>query len=147
VKKKILFVDDEPDILKVSVFMLKRMGYEAFGALNGQKAMDLVRQKIPDLIVLDVYLPGMKGDEIAGLLKKDKTTQGIPIILISADLTTLEARSRLCGADDYLGKPFEVQDLLNMIKKYTSKKNPLRKTGPHKSKAILSGPAKPKKPS
>ena len=122
-KKKILFVDDEPDILNVSTFMLKKMGFEAFGALNGEKALDLARKKIPDLIFLDVYLPGMKGDEVAGILKKDKKTKRIPIVLISADLTTLEARFRKCGADDYLGKPFEVDDMLDTIKKYIHEKD------------------------
>jgi two-component system alkaline phosphatase synthesis response regulator PhoP len=123
VKKKILFVDDESDILNVSTFMLKKMGFEVFGALNGQKALDLAREKIPDLIFLDVYLPGMKGDEVAGILKKDKKTKRIPIVLISADLTTLEARFRKCGADDYLGKPFEVDDMLDTIKKYIPEKD------------------------
>ena len=122
-KKKILFVDDEPDILNVSTFMLKKLGFEAFGALNGEKALDLARKKIPDLIFLDVYLPGMKGDEVAGILKKDKKTKRIPIVLISADLTTLEARFRKCGADDYLGKPFEVDDMLDTIKKYIHEKD------------------------
>lgn len=122
-KKKILFVDDESDILNVSTFMLKKMGFEVFGALNGQKALDLAREKIPDLIFLDVYLPGMKGDEVAGILKKDKKTKRIPIVLISADLTTLEARFRKCGADDYLGKPFEVDDMLDTIKKYIPEKD------------------------
>ena len=103
--------------------MLKKMGFEAFGALNGEKALDLARKKIPDLIFLDVYLPGMKGDEVAGILKKDKKTKRIPIVLISADLTTLEARFRKCGADDYLGKPFEVDDMLDTIKKYIHEKD------------------------
>ena len=119
-KKKILFVDDEPDILTITTFMLKKMGYEVFGAAEGQKALTLAYQKNPDLIILDVYLPGMKGDEIAKVLKKDKKTKHIPIILISADVTTLEARFKKCGADDYLGKPFEIGNMTRMIKKYIS---------------------------
>ena len=126
-KKKILFVDDEPDILNVSTFMLKEMGFMAFGALDGQKALALARKKMPDLIFLDVYLPGIKGDEVASLLKKDKKTKNIPIILISADLITLGARAGKCGAEDFLGKPFEIRDILSMIKKYTSKKPRLKK--------------------
>ena len=119
-KKKILFVDDEPDILKITTFMLRKMGYEVFGVVDGRKALNVARQEIPDLILLDVYLPGMKGDEVAGILKKDKKTKHIPIILFSADLDTLEARFKKCGADDYLGKPFEISNMARMIKKYIS---------------------------
>jgi len=116
--KKILFVDDETDLLKVSSFRLRKTGYEVLGAANGQEALDLARRSMPDLIFLDVYLPLLNGDEVAQILKKDKKTKLIPIILISADTMTLEARSRRCGADGYLAKAFASGELVAMVRKH-----------------------------
>ncbi len=82
--KKILVVDDEPDLLKVTLLRLKKTGYEVFGCVDGQEALDLARQIMPDLIILDVYLPVINGDDVAKILKKDDELKHIPIILISA---------------------------------------------------------------
>jgi CheY-like chemotaxis protein len=116
--KKILFVDDETDLLKVSSIRLKKTGYEVFEAIDGQAALDQARQRMPDLIVLDVFLPVMNGDEVAKILKKDEQTKHIPIVLISADSKTLEARARESGADDFLAKVFDSGALVSMVKKY-----------------------------
>jgi CheY-like chemotaxis protein len=109
---KILFVDDEADLLKVLSLRLKKMGYEVFEAMDGYGVLELARQKTPDLIVLDVFLPGMNGDEVAKLLKKDEKLKHIPIILISADVKALEERARKSGCDGYLPKPFESRELI-----------------------------------
>jgi len=116
--KKILFVDDEVDLLKVVPIRLKKMGYEVFEAADGQAALDLTRTKSPDLIVLDVFLPGMKGDEVTTILKKDENLKHIPIILISADIETLEGRALASGANDYLAKGFGTGELVAMVKKH-----------------------------
>jgi len=115
--KKILIVDDEPDLLKVTLLRLKKTGYEAFGGVDGQEALDLARQIIPDLIILDVYLPIINGDDVAKILKKDDELKHIPIILISATTKSLEERARNSGADGYLRKTFEPEELIGMIKK------------------------------
>lgn len=116
--KKILFVDDEVDLLKVSAIRLRTTGYEVLEAIDGQTALDKARSQRPDLIVLDVFLPGMNGDEVAAILKKDERTKHIPIILISADGNTLERRARKSGADDFLAKVFESGELVSRVKKY-----------------------------
>jgi CheY-like chemotaxis protein len=116
--KKILVVDDESDLLLVTLLRLKNVGYEAFGAVDGQEALDLARQKMPDMILLDAFLPVMNGDEVAKILKRDKKTKNIPIILISADPKFLEEKSGACGVDDCLSKPFKSGDLVAMIKKH-----------------------------
>ena len=118
--KKILFVDDEVDLLKVSLLRLRKSGYEAFGATNGKEAIDLARQKMPDLIILDVYLPEMNGDEVAKILKRDEQVKHIPIILISADTETLEKRSQQCGSDSFLTKPFESGQLIREVERMQS---------------------------
>jgi CheY-like chemotaxis protein len=116
--KKILVVDDENDLLLVTLLRLKHVGYEAFGATDGQEALDQARQKMPDLILLDAFLPVMNGDEVAKILKKEEKTKNIPILLISADAKFLEEKSGICGADGYLTKPFKSGELVATIKKY-----------------------------
>ncbi len=115
--KKILIVDDEPDLLKVTLLRLKKTGYEAFGGVDGREALDLARQIIPDLIILDVYLPVINGDDVAKILKRDNELKHIPIILISATAKTLEERAMESGADAYLSKPFEPEELIGIVKK------------------------------
>jgi CheY-like chemotaxis protein len=117
-KKKILVVDDEAGLLKTTLSRLNKSGYEAFGAVDGQEALDMARQKMPDLILLDVYLPFMHGDEVAKILKKDEKLKLIPIVLISAVDETLEQSARECGAEGFLAKPFEAEELLAMIDKH-----------------------------
>jgi DNA-binding response OmpR family regulator len=117
-KKKILVVDDEDGLLRITLLRLNKTGYDAFGAADGETGLDLARQTMPDLIILDVVLPGICGDEVAGILKKDKKTKHIPILLISAAIETLEEKSNKSGADGYLPKPFETTELLGMIEKH-----------------------------
>jgi CheY-like chemotaxis protein len=115
--KKILIVDDETDLLKVTLLRLKKTGYEVFGGADGREVLGLARQIIPDLIILDVYLPVINGDDVAKILKKDDELKHIPIILISATTKTLEERAMESGADAYLAKPFEPEELIGMVKK------------------------------
>ena len=119
-KKKILLVDDESGLLKVTLLRLNHSGYEAFGAADGQEGLDLVRQKMPDLIILDKVMPKMNGDEVARIVKKDEKLKKIPIILISAEVENMEQRASECGADSYLPKPFDAKELLGMIEKLLS---------------------------
>jgi DNA-binding response OmpR family regulator len=121
IAKKILVVDDEADLLKFMLFRLNRTGYEAWGATDGREALEAVRQKIPDLMILDVYLPVLKGDEVAKIFKSDRKLKNIPILLISADGGTLERRARESGADDYLAKGFEFTELTARVGKLLAK--------------------------
>ena len=102
----------------VTMFRLKHMGYEMLGATDGQEALETIQKIAPDLIIMDVFLPGMNGDEVAKVLKKDKKTKRIPIILISADIKSLAAKSAMCGADGYLTKPFHSKELVDLVQKH-----------------------------
>lgn len=117
--KKILVVDDEPDLLKVTLLRLKKTGYEVYSGTDGREALDIARRVMPDLIILDVYLPVINGDEVAKILKKDDELKHIPIILISATtgMGTLGKRAEESGAAAYLTKPFEPEDLVDIIEK------------------------------
>ena len=119
-KRVLVVVDDEASLLKVTLLRLNKSGYEAFGAADGQSGLELARQKMPDLIILDVLLPDINGDEVAKILKKDENLKRIPIILISAEIETLAERARESGVEGYLSKPFDTKDLLTTIEKHLS---------------------------
>ncbi|HOV78460.1 MAG TPA: response regulator transcription factor [Bacillota bacterium] len=114
---KILVVDDEKNILELVRFNLEREGFEVFTALDGTLAIDLAREERPDLIVLDVMLPGMNGFEVCRELNRDPLTSGIPIIMLSARAEELDRVLGLeMGADDYVIKPFSPRELVARIK-------------------------------
>lgn len=114
--KKILVVDDEPDLLAVLSFRLEKSGYEIYQATDGQETLDMVLQIVPDLIILDVYLPIINGDEVAKQIKKDGKLKNIPVILISASTVALEERAKKCQADGFFAKPIEISNLIEKIK-------------------------------
>lgn len=115
--KKILVIDDEPDVLKVLLLRLGKMGYQVSGGVNGREAIDFSRRLSPDLIVLDFYLPDMNGDMVVRILKGDEKLRDIPVILISASTGSVAEKAASCGASICLEKPFEPQDLIGAVKK------------------------------
>ncbi|MCX5748813.1 MAG: response regulator [Candidatus Saganbacteria bacterium] len=115
--KKILVIDDESDLLKVTLVRLEATGYEVCGGVDGQEALELAKKYAPDLIILDVYLPLINGDEVAKILKKDEELRHIPVILISATTRSLSERAGESGASGFLAKPFEPEELIGLIKK------------------------------
>ncbi len=114
-KRKILIIDDEPFLLKVLLVRLKHWGYDALGAENGPDGLVLIRQNMPDLIILDKEMPGMNGEDVVRLIRRDPALKQIPIIMISADVENIEACTKSCGIEHYLTKPCEPEDLLEMI--------------------------------
>lgn len=116
--KKIIVIDDEPDLLKVTLLRLKKSGYEVFGGSDGYAVLELAHRVMPDLIILDVYLPGISGDEVTRFLKKDEKLKNIPVILISATTNSLLEKTDACGADSCLTKPFDPEELLKEVEKF-----------------------------
>jgi CheY-like chemotaxis protein len=116
-KKKILVVDDEPDILKVTSLRLKKLGYNVLTAAGGKEALDTMRSENPDLVLLDLVMPFMSGAEVCEQVKKDETLKHIPIILFTASgngAMTAEQIKKI-GADDYIVKPFEPEELMGKV--------------------------------
>lgn len=116
--KKILLVDDEPDILKVVMFRLKKTGHEIICAEDGLKAWDLINEQKPDLVFLDHLLPGMSGGEVCAKVKNDAELRAIPVILLSACADVVMKKAEEFGADGYLIKPFDSQKLLAQVDAY-----------------------------
>jgi len=124
-KPKILCVEDDVNLQKNIAFILWKEGYEAFCAGTGEEAVQLARREKPDLILLDLVLPGMDGLKVCGVLKKDPATADILIIMVtgkkSVDEIVLGLKSY---ADDYVTKPFEPQVLLARIQAALRRKKP-----------------------
>jgi len=114
---KILVVDDEEPILELLKFNLEKEGYQVFVAKDGQEALDRVEKEQPDLLVLDVMLPGMDGLEVCRILRLQPRFQQIPIIMLTAKGEEIDTVLGLeLGADDYMTKPFSLRELLARIK-------------------------------
>jgi len=110
--RKILVADDDPEILTLVSRRLAKRGYTVYEAQDGVQALAEAREKVPDLIVLDVMMPGKNGWEVAKELRADEKTKGISILVLTAIGEMMnDMNSPLYGADDYIDKPFEFNDL------------------------------------
>jgi two-component system alkaline phosphatase synthesis response regulator PhoP len=116
-KEKILVVDDEEDILELLRFNLSREGCQVFCASSGEEALRLVRSEIPDLVVLDLMLPGIDGLEVTRRLKSDPNTKHLPIVMLTAKGEEADIVTGLeLGADDYVTKPFSPRILVARVR-------------------------------
>jgi len=116
-KLKILVIEDEEDILELETFNLTKEGYQALGVTSGEDGLRAVRVDAPDLIVLDLMLPGISGMDVCRVLKQDDLTRNIPIIMVTAKGEESDIISGLeLGADDYLTKPFSPRVLLARVR-------------------------------
>ncbi|MEJ2364343.1 MAG: response regulator [Deltaproteobacteria bacterium] len=118
-KKRILIVDDEPDLIETIQVSLELEDYECLLAYDGFRGFERAQNEKPDLIILDVMLPGMNGYKVCRLLKFDEKFKHIPIIMLTAEA---QEKDRLTGketgADFYMTKPFSADKLLAKVKEY-----------------------------
>jgi DNA-binding response OmpR family regulator len=121
--KKILIVDDEPDIVKVVAFRLEKEGYEVHIATDGEKALEVLEQDKPGVVLLDITLPRLNGYEVCARMKANKALKDIPVIFVTASLSTEEFKQRFLetGAQGYVFKPFEFGVLSQKIKDIMNK--------------------------
>lgn len=116
--KIIFYADDEPFNLEIVQEFLTGV-YEVDTAANGSECIEYFKSNTPDLIILDHLMPERDGLEICKLIKSDDEMQNIPVIIASGNASQSDIdNAKLVGADDYLSKPFEEDDLLNIIKKH-----------------------------
>jgi DNA-binding response OmpR family regulator len=116
-KPKILVVDDEPDLLELLEVNFSAAGFIVLFASNGKEALCKAREKEPDLILLDVVLPGLDGLEVCRCLRQNAETSSIPILMLTARANEIDRILGLeLGADDYVTKPFSVRELVLRVK-------------------------------
>ena len=122
----ILVVEDEPAIQELITFNLEQSGYNAMRAVDAEQAIEIVRDELPDLVLLDWMLPGMSGAEFARRLRSDRRTREVPIIMLTARAEEQDKLAGLeYGADDYVTKPFSPRELNARIRAL------LRRRAPH----------------
>ncbi|OGX07660.1 MAG: hypothetical protein A2Z88_00765 [Omnitrophica WOR_2 bacterium GWA2_47_8] len=116
---KILIIEDEPHISKLVAYLLQKGGYAVVQAVDGKKGIAAAKKELPDLILLDVMMPGMDGFTVAKALREDKRTSAIPILMLSS---AAQYKDRIkgisSGATDYLTKPFEPKELLQKVSQH-----------------------------
>ncbi|MDP2153606.1 MAG: phosphate regulon transcriptional regulator PhoB [Methylotenera sp.] len=121
----ILVIEDEPAIQELLALNITQAGHNAIRALSGEIALELMRETVPDLILLDWMLPGMNGLELARKLKSDTYTKNIPIIMLTARGEEYDkVRGLEVGADDYVTKPFSPRELNARIKAVLRRRAP-----------------------
>ena len=116
-KQTILVIDDEKDILKLLQYNLEKEGYQVLLSKTGEEGLELARNKRPDLIILDLMLPGIDGLEVCKLLKAQNATNHTPVLMLTAKSTETDQIVGLeLGASDYIVKPFSVKVVLARVK-------------------------------
>jgi two-component system alkaline phosphatase synthesis response regulator PhoP len=123
ISKRILIVEDDPSVLRATSYILEKEGYQVLTAQNGLEGLKKAREDNPDLLILDVMLPGIDGFEICHSLRSEPETAGLPIIMFSAKGQESDKATGLkVGADEYLTKPVDREVLLNKVAAWLSAK-------------------------
>jgi len=122
-KKKVVCVEDDPEIIDLIKFILDRKGFEFLGAIGGREGLDTMRRVKPDLVLLDLMMPEMDGWEVYKQMKADPELKNIPVIVVTADgqPITRVLGLHIAKVDDFITKPFGPQELIRSIEKVLKK--------------------------
>jgi DNA-binding response OmpR family regulator len=122
--KCILCVEDEPEMIDLIRLILGRRGFEVKGAAGGAEGLKIIRQDLPDLVLLDLMMPDMDGWEVYQQMKADEKTKHIPVIVVTAKAQSIDKvlGLHIAKVDDYITKPFSPQDLMNSVEKVLKSK-------------------------
>jgi CheY-like chemotaxis protein len=113
----ILVVEDDPQVARLIALVLQRSGHDSEVVSDGDSALQRAQADRPLMIFADLTIKGMGGEALCSALKSHPETSGIPYVIVSGD-NDLAEKARMCGADDYMGKPFEFEDLIRLVEKY-----------------------------
>ena len=116
-RQSVLVVEDEEDIMEVIRFNLEKEGYEVHQALSGEKALQVIENNLPSLVLLDLMLPGINGLDLCRIFKKNDRTKAIPVIMLTAKSEDADIVAGLeMGAEDYITKPFSPRVLVARVR-------------------------------
>jgi len=123
--KEILIVDDEPDVVVPIQFLMEQQGYRVMAAERGEDALDLIYHYKPDLVILDIMLPGIDGYEVCEIIRLDLNYRDVKIMFLTAKGREVDiAKGLALGADVYLTKPFSNDELVAKVKEILEKTQP-----------------------
>lgn len=129
-RERILLIEDEPDLAEVLHYNLEKEGFQVDVAHRGDTGLELARRESPDLILLDLMLPGIDGLEVTRLLKRDPATTHLPIVMLTARGEEVDRIVGLeLGADDYISKPFSPREVVLRVKAVLRRSQPEPETG------------------
>jgi phosphate regulon transcriptional regulator PhoB len=115
--KKILVVDDEKDIVDLVAYNLEKEGFTTIKAYDGERTLELIKSQKPDLVVLDLMLPGIRGLEVCKFIRRNRETETLPVIMLTAKGDHVDRIIGFeVGADDYITKPFNVRELIARVR-------------------------------
>ena len=122
--KKIVYVEDEEEMIELVTLILGRKGYQVIGACGGVEGLDLIRETMPDLVLLDLMMPDIEGWNVYQQLRAEKTTKDIPVIIVTAKAQNIDKvlGLHIAKVDDYISKPFSPQVLLESVETVLAKK-------------------------
>ena len=130
-RQTILVVDDEPDIVEIIQYNLEKSGFDVIVAADGPAALEKARDETPDLIVLDLMLPGLEGTDVCRILKQEERTRSIPILMLTAKSEEIDRIIGLeLGADDYVVKPFSPREIALRIRNILRRRSAPETPGP-----------------
>ena len=114
--KRVLIAEDEPNIVESLSFLLERAGFEVLVESDGREALQAARANVPDVLILDVMLPGLDGYEILRQLKSDDNTSALPVLMLTAKGQREDRETALkCGADLFITKPFSNAEIVEAV--------------------------------
>jgi CheY-like chemotaxis protein len=121
--KEILVVDDEPNMIDITQAVLEEKGFRVTGVHSGKECLDRLRKKKPDLILLDIRMPGMDGWDVLKEIKRDERTKAVPVMMYTVVEKSLDDETlRERGVEEYIVKPFRIEDLVRKVEKIMKKR-------------------------
>jgi DNA-binding response OmpR family regulator len=123
--KRILCIEDEPEMIDLIQLILGRHGFEVYGAAGGVEGARLIRETLPDLVLLDLMMPDMDGWEVYQQMKADPLTHNIPVIVVTAKAQNIDKvlGLHIAKVDDYISKPFGPQELMDSVERVLNQKS------------------------
>jgi two-component system, OmpR family, response regulator VicR len=121
--KRLVYIEDEVEMIDLVRLILGRRGYEVIGANGGTEGLDVVRRELPDLVLLDLMMPDLDGWEVFQQMKAEEATRKIPVVVVTAKAQTIDRvlGLHIAKVDDYISKPFSPQELIHSVEKVLEK--------------------------
>ena len=123
--KRLVYVEDEREMIDLVRLILGRRGFEVIGATGGRDGLETIRRELPDLVLLDLMMPDMDGWDVYQQMKADEATRNIPVVVVTAKAQSIDKvlGLHIAKVDDYISKPFSPQELTESVEKVLARRS------------------------